>query len=95
MGELSGPAPLETVDPKYPQDMINQHVHGQVVLYAIIRRDGSVDSIQLVQSLDPVLDKNAMRALGLWKFRPGKRAGVPVDLEAVVYIPFEYRNLLQ
>ena len=36
-----------------------------------------------------------MRALGLWKFSPGKRAGVPVDLEAVVYIPFEYRNLLQ
>jgi TonB family protein len=95
MGELSGPAPLETVDPKYPQDMINEHVHGQVVLYAIIRKDGSVDSIQLVQSLDPVLDKNAIRALGLWKFSPGRRAGMPVDLEAVVYIPFEYRNLLQ
>ena len=56
MGQLSGPTPTETVDPKYPQDMINEHVHGQVVLYAIIRRDGSVDSIQLVQSLDPVLD---------------------------------------
>jgi TonB family protein len=95
LGDLSGPTPLETVDPKYPQIMIDQHVHGQVVLYAIIRKDGSVDSIQLVESLDPVLDKNAIRALGLWKFQPGKRRGVPVDLEAVVYIPFEYRSLLQ
>jgi len=93
-GKLDGPVALETVDPKYPQTMVDQHVRGQVVLYAIIRKDGSIDSIQVVQSLEPMLDKNAIRALEQWKFQPGKRAGTPVDLEAVVYIPFEYRNPL-
>ncbi len=93
--ELSGPAVLQTVDPKYPPTAIAQHVRGQVVLYAIIRKDGSVDSIQRVQGLDPQLDRNAMQALAQWKFSPAKRLGVPVDLEAVIYIPFTYQNPLQ
>lgn len=89
---LSGPVPVEKADPKYPPDMIRQHVQGEVVLYAIIRKDGSVDSIQVVRGLEPELDRNAMAALALWKFRPATRDGVPVDLEAVVHIPFNYRS---
>jgi TonB family protein len=91
-GELSGPEPLSKADPEYPEEMIKEHVHGEVVLYAIIRKDGSVDSIQVVRSLEPQLDRNAIAALEKWKFRPGARAGVPVDLEAVVHIPFLYQN---
>ena len=82
----------EANPPEYPEDAIKAHIDGEVVLYAIIRKDGSVDSIQLMRSLDPRLDKNAMAALARWKFLPGKRAGVPVDIEAVVRIPFEYKN---
>jgi TonB family protein len=91
-GRVSSPVPVEKVDPKYPPDLINEHVDGEVVLYAIIRKDGSVDSIQLVRKLDPQLDRNAVEALGRWKFRPGTRNGEPVDLEAVVHIPFRFRN---
>ena len=87
-GELSGPSPLRKVDPKYPPTLINEHVEGEVVLYAVIRRDGSVDSIQLVRGIDEELDKNAMNALSQWKFRPGTRQGEPVELEAIVHIPF-------
>jgi protein TonB len=91
-GQLSGPEPIAKADPEYPPEMIKEHVHGEVVLYAIIRKDGSVDSIQIVRGLEPQLDRNAISALAKWKFRPGARAGVPVDLEAVVHIPFLYQN---
>ena len=87
---IAAPVPTTTADPKYPPELIQEHVRGEVVLYAIIRADGSVDSIQVVKKLDPQLDKNAAQALALWKFRPGTRAGVPLDLEAVVHIPFTY-----
>jgi TonB family protein len=60
------------------------------VLYAIIRKNGSVDSIRVMRSVDPQLDRDAANALAQWKFRPGTRAGVPVDIEAVVHIPFNY-----
>jgi len=89
--ELAGPVPFRKVDPKYPPELRTLHVDGEVVLYAIIRKDGSVDSIQLVHSVDPRLDANAMEALAQWKFRPAEKRGEPVDLEAVVRIPFRSR----
>lgn len=91
-GQLSGPVPIEKVDPKYPPDMINEHVRGEVILYAIIRKNGTVDSIQVVHGIEPQLDHNAIEALAQWKFRPATREGAPVDLEAVVHIPFTYKN---
>jgi TonB family protein len=90
--DLAGPVALKKVDPKYPPELRTLHVDGEVMLYAIIRKDGSVDSIQLVHSVDPRLDANAMEALAQWKFRPAEKNGEPVDLEAVVHIPFRSRG---
>jgi TonB family protein len=90
--ELTGLALVRKVDPKYPPELIEQNVQGEVVLYAIIRADGSVGDIQVVRSLDPQLDANAKSALSQWKFRPATKAGVPVDLEAIVHIPFKIRD---
>ena len=86
--EINGPEPLRKVDPKYPPTLMDEHVEGEVVLYAVIRKDGSVDSIQLVHGIDVQLDANAMHALSQWKFRPATKQGEPVDLEAIVHIPF-------
>jgi TonB family protein len=86
--DLSGPVPLKKIDPKYPPALISDRFEGEVVLYAVIRKDGSVDSIQLVHGIHEQLDENAMNALAQWKFRPGNRQGVPVELEAIVHIPF-------
>jgi TonB family protein len=90
--ELAGPVPLRKVDPKYPPELRTGHVEGEVVLYAVIRKDGTVDSIQLVRGVDPVLDANAIDALAQWKFRPAEKSGAPIDLEAVVHIPFRSRS---
>ena len=86
--DLTGLAPIRKVDPKYPPDLIDQNVEGEVILYAVIRADGSVDSIQVVRSVDPVLDANAKSAFGQWKFRPAMKDGAPVALEAIVHVPF-------
>lgn len=86
--DLAGPVPIKKNDPKYPPTLINEHVEGEVVLYAVIRGDGSVDSVELVRGIDERLDANAMEALSQWKFRPASREGAPVELEAIVHIPF-------
>jgi TonB family protein len=87
-GKLSGPVPTHKADPVFPPDQVKERIDGEVVLYAIIRENGSVDSIQVLRPLDPVLDANAMKALAQWKFQPGSRNGVPLALEAVIHIPF-------
>jgi TonB family protein len=88
VGPVSAPNPVSKIDPKYPQDLIQEHVEGEVILYAVIRADGNVDSIQLVRSLDKQLDANAMQAFSQWKFHPATKDGQPVTVEAIVHIPF-------
>ncbi len=87
-GDVASPVAIKKVDPKYPPTLVAEHVEGEVILYAVIRRDGSVDSIQLVKGVDEQLDENAMHALAQWKFRPAEKQGEAVDLEAIVHIPF-------
>jgi len=89
--DIAGPVPLRKVDPKYPPELRTAHVEGEVILYAIIRKDGTVDSIQLVHGVEARLDANAMEALAQWKFQPAEKHGEPIDLEAVVHIPFRSR----
>jgi TonB family protein len=87
-GDLNAPVPLRKIDPKYPQTAIQEHIQGEVILYGVIRPDGSVDSIQLVRGIDEQLDANAVAAFAQWKFEPATKSGQPVALEAIVHIPF-------
>ena len=90
---LTAPVALSKMDPAYPADVLRDHVEGTVTLYAIIRPDGSVDGIRVLDSLDSRLDENAIRALSHWRFRPGTKNGEAVAVEAVVQIPFRMRSV--
>jgi TonB family protein len=91
-GEVTAPIPLREVDPAYPADMIHDNIQGVVILYAVIRADGSVAEVKVLEGFDDRLDENARIALSSWMFVPGTRDGNPVDLEAVVRIPFRSKR---
>jgi TonB family protein len=86
--EMRPPDPLHKVDPKYIADAVLERVEGIVRLSAIIRKDGRVESVELLKHLDDRLDKSAEEALGKWQFQPALRDGAPVDVDAVFEIPF-------
>ena len=90
---LTAPVALSKVDPAYPPDVLRDHVEGTVTLYAVIRADGTVDDVRVLNSLDSRLDANAVHALSRWHFRPGTKNGEPVAVEAVVQIPFRMHSL--
>jgi TonB family protein len=92
-GLITAPVATTKVDPAYPPEVLRDHVEGTVTLYAVIRADGTVDDIKVLDSLDSRLDENAVRALAHWRFRPGTRNGEPVALEAVVQIPFRMKHV--
>ncbi len=89
----TAPVALNAVDPAYTADAMRDRVEGTVTLYAVIRPDGSVTDIKVLNSLDDRLDSSAMRALSRWHFRPGTKNGEAIALEAVVQIPFRMRKL--
>ncbi len=92
-GELSTPVALSKVDPAYPSDMMKNHIEGVVTLYAVIRADGTVSDIRVLNGFNALLNENAKIALSRWKFRPATKNGEPVELEAVVQIPFKARRI--
>lgn len=85
---LSAPVPLRKVDPKYYPAAIADRVEGRVRLAAVIRKDGRVDSVKLLEHLDDRLDRSAQEAMAKWEFEPALREGQPVDIDAVIEIPF-------
>lgn len=85
---VSAPVALSKVDPAYPTALMHDRIEGVVILYAVIHSDGSVGEIRVLQGVDDTLDENARTALQKWHFRPGTKNGAPVDLEAVIRIPF-------
>jgi TonB family protein len=86
--DISAPEAVRKVDPAYPQDLMQGRVEGVVVLYAIIHSDGSVGEVRILEGFEARLDENARTALQQWRFHPGTKNGTPVDIEAVVRVPF-------
>ena len=87
-GDLAAPVVVQKVDPAYPLELMRRNVQGTVTLYAIIRSDGSVGDVRVLQGVDDRLDAYARAALTHWRFQPATKNGNAVDLEAVVAIPF-------
>jgi TonB family protein len=82
------PRPLRKVDPGRPEDPELSQLRGLVVLYAVIRKDGGVDRIRVVRSLNPVLDERAMAALKQWKFKPAQLGENAIEVQALFGVPF-------
>jgi TonB family protein len=91
-GDLTAPVATGKVDPAYPAELMRDGVQGTVVLYAVIRSDGSVGEVRVLRGFNTRLDENARIALSRWHFRPATKNGSAVDLEAVVQIPFRASN---
>jgi len=90
-GGVTPPTVLQRVEPQYSEEARKARYQGTVVLEAIVRRDGTVDIQRIVRSLGFGLDENAIQALKQWRFRPGMRNGVPVDVSLNIEVNFNLR----
>jgi protein TonB len=91
---LTPPSAVVKVDPKYAPEVVREKLEGVVILFAILRRDGTIDaeSVRVVRKLDPRLDQSAREALLNWRFKASQRRGVTVDIQMEVSIPFYFRK---
>jgi TonB family protein len=88
LADLSQPRATRKVDPAYPIQLMRENVAGTVILYAVIRADGSVGNVRVLRGVDARLDQYASAAVAQWKFSPATKNGEPVDVEATFQIPF-------
>jgi TonB family protein len=92
---ITAPVVHRKVDPKYIAEAISEHVEGTVRLAAVIRKDGTVGSVELLRGLDARLDRTAEEALAKWQFAPAMRNNEAIDVDILVEIPFRLAPRLE
>jgi len=88
---ISAPAIIREVKPDYTEEGRRRAIEGDVVLEIVVRADGSVGNVKLLQGLGAGLDQRAMEAVREWKFSPARRYGTPVDVIVEVAMEFKLR----
>lgn len=78
---------VHRVQPEYPALARQARVQGQVVLQAIISRDGAIENLQVLRG-HPMLVQAAIDAVRQWRYRPYVLNGEPVEVETQVTVNF-------
>ncbi|MEJ2110389.1 MAG: energy transducer TonB, partial [Acidobacteriota bacterium] len=88
--DFKDPVLLKEVKPPYTEEGRLARAEGVVVLKAVIRKNGSVDSFEVVRSLGYGLDEAAIRTVANeWRFKPATYKGKNVDCEAQIEVVFQ------
>ncbi|SEA38254.1 protein TonB [Prevotella sp. tc2-28] len=74
---------------KYPVVAEENGVQGRVVCTFVVEKDGSITDVRVIKSVDPSLDKEAMRVVkSMPKWIPGKQNGSAVRVKYTVPVTF-------
>ena len=74
---------------KYPTEAIEKGIQGRVILQMVVEKDGSITNAKVVRSVDPLLDKEALRVINLSpKWTPAKHKGEAVKVRYTLPVMF-------
>lgn len=75
---------------KYPKAAQDKKVEGRVIVQFVIEKDGTPTEFNVLRSVDPDLDKEALRVLGnMPKWKPGMQKGQAVRVKYTVPVSFK------
>jgi protein TonB len=78
---------VRKVNPNYPPLARQARIQGQVILRAVISKDGSIEGLTLVSG-HPMLAPAAIDAVKQWKYKPYLLNGEPVEVDTEVLVNF-------
>jgi TonB family protein len=88
---IEPPRLLQEVKASYTDEARRQGIAGDVVLEIVVRRDGSVGEVRVLQGLGGGLNDRAVQAVRQWRFAPARRLGAAVDVIVEVAVEFKLR----
>ena len=78
---------IHQIKPTYPHLAVITHTQGEVILQAVIGKDGSIQNLHVISG-PPLLIKAAMDAVQQWRYRPYLLNGEPVEVETQIRVNF-------
>ena len=92
VNNVSNPILIEStkIEPEYPELARVARVDGQVILQAIVRKDGSVGDVSVIRVNRPNLgfEDSAVAAVAQWRYEPALQNGKPVEVYFTVVVDF-------
>lgn len=73
----------------YPKEAHEKGIQGRVIVNFVIMKDGSIDTVNVVRGVDPLLDAEAVRVVeAMPKWEPGMQRGQAVKVRYTLPIVF-------
>ncbi len=86
-GNVQPPRVISETQPIYPALARQAHIEGDVVLRAVITKDGNVSELKVISG-HPLLVQAALDAVRQWKYQTTKLNGDPVEVEMTITVHF-------
>ena len=88
-GGISGLRTYLNQNIRYPAEAQENCVQGRVVVSFVVGKDGHISDVTVLHSVDPSLDKEAIRVVrNMPRWTPGKQGGEPVRVRYNVPVSF-------
>ena len=90
--DVISPIVLSRTQPEYSEVARRAGLEGTVLLKAVIAEDGSAKQIRVTRALGLGLDENAVEAVRMWRFSPGRYQAHPALVEIDLGVDFFLRS---
>lgn len=88
-GGISGLRTYLNQNIRYPAEAQENCVQGRVIVRFVVEKDGHISDVTVLRSVDPSLDKEAVRVIrNMPRWSPGKQGGEPVRVRYNVPVSF-------
>ena len=78
---------LQKIQPTYPIPAKLAHIQGEVVLTALIARDGTVEGLKAISG-HPLLIPAAIQAVSQWRYKPYILNGTATEVQTTITVNF-------
>ena len=85
-GVISGNL-INKVTPVYPPIAKQAHITGDVILQAVISKQGTIEGLKVISG-HPMLINNAVEAVKQWRYKPYILNGEPVEVDTTITVKF-------
>jgi len=90
-GKFDHPDATYQPDPRFPDKARQRHWQGSMLMSITVDENGNVPKAGVTDSIGSEFDKEAIKTVSTWKFKPARCDGKPIKTEATVQINFHLR----
>jgi TonB family protein len=87
-GRILAGAILKKKQPKYPFEAKMKKIEGEVLLSAIIDKEGKIAALDVIASPHQLLTKSALDAVQTWTYKPYLLNGQPTEVDTTIIVNY-------